>query len=192
MRKVTSFVAFSRKVEVIDAKTLRELLDYDPATGIFRWLMDRDNGKIKAGDIAGSYDKGYVRIEINGRKYRAHRLAWLYMTGEWPVGEIDHINRIRDDNRWCNLRDTPHAIGMRNRSLYKNNTSRCVGVYRHRSNGRFYAYITVNGRQIHLGSFPTFEQAVVARFAAEQRYGFSPGHGRRRIPYGFQYVAEAA
>jgi HNH endonuclease len=106
--------------QTIDAGAVRELLDYDPNSGIFRWRVCR--GPVKTGDIADNVDShGYVRIEINGRSYKARRLAFLIMRGRWPADEIDHINRNPVDNRWCNLREASHAEGMRNRSLQKNN-----------------------------------------------------------------------
>jgi hypothetical protein len=82
-----------------------KLLAYDPETGDFLWRKSRSR-VARAGDIAGSEDgQGYVVIMVNQRHYQAHRLAFLFMTGKWPVGVIDHINTIRNDNRWCNLRE---------------------------------------------------------------------------------------
>jgi hypothetical protein len=166
---------------MLDAATLRQLLSYEPRSGIFRWRVKRGRG-VTPGDIAGSYDHHangcYVRIHIKERKYYAHQLAWLYMTGRWS-DEIDHRNRQPADNRWNNLHEVTHAANGRNQVLRNTNTSGHVGVYQHKS-GVFHPYIMVDGRKHHLGSFPTFEQAVAARIAAQQQYGFSFGHGRRR------------
>ena len=92
-----------RYQDTLTAQRLRELLSYDPETGQFTRLVSVSHGK--RGSIAGGVkETGYVAIRIDGIKYRAHRLAWLYMTGAWPAEEIDHINRRRNDNRWVNLR----------------------------------------------------------------------------------------
>ena len=90
------------------AGRLRALLHYDPAAGVFRW---RERPFLwRAGDVAGSITThGYRGIWLEGRNYRAHRLAWLYMAGDWPKNLIDHINGVRDDNRFCNLRPATHA-----------------------------------------------------------------------------------
>jgi hypothetical protein len=88
------------------AEELRALLSYGQADGVFTWLVKP--GK-RARAIAGNLYRGYRRIKIGPRFYAAHRLAWLWMTGEWPAAEIDHINMDRDDNRWCNLREASHS-----------------------------------------------------------------------------------
>ena len=94
-----------KKVECVDAPQARELLAYDPETGIVRWIKDR-GGCAKKGRLAGSEDRdGYIVVGIYERQYKMHRVIWLMMTGQWPKGEIDHKNRIRWDNRWRNLRD---------------------------------------------------------------------------------------
>jgi hypothetical protein len=160
---------------------LHEVLNYDPITGIFRWRAKRCNGKIKVGAVAGYvHHDGYVRIRINGREYLAHRLAWLYMTGHWPSAEIDHKNRDRSDNRWANLRQADDYVNNRNQSLRKDNTSSHVGVHWANRDKVWIAYIGVNGRQHYLGCFKTIEEAAAARLVAQDRAGFSAGHGRRR------------
>lgn len=90
-------------------EVLKSLLYYDPETGIFVWLVTRQRSP--AGKEAGGYDeKGYRRICVNGTKVRAHRLAWLYMTGEWPEDQLDHINGLKDDNRFVNLREATNSL----------------------------------------------------------------------------------
>ena len=87
--------------DAITEARLKERLHYDPDTGIFTWLkMSRQPKRL--GSVAGGRCDGYIQIYLDGLIYRAHRLAWLYMTGEWPVGYLDHKNGVRDDNRWCN------------------------------------------------------------------------------------------
>jgi hypothetical protein len=84
---------------------LRELLDYDPDTGIFTWMVNRRGGKAAVGVVAGSRNTdNYVSITVDGEEYLAHRLAFLYMTGAFPPKQVDHINTAKSDNRWCNLR----------------------------------------------------------------------------------------
>lgn len=97
---------------------LKELLFYNPETGNFTWLV-RSADRIKIGQTAGCLDKtnGYISIKVDKRRYTGHRLAYLYMTGEFPT-EIDHINRNRADNRWENLRNVPHSINMKNRPKF--------------------------------------------------------------------------
>lgn len=96
---------------MLTAERLREVLEYDPAIGVFRWLI-KPCGQISIGDIAGCrHGEGYVQIRVIGRIYLAHRLAWLYMTGEWPISLIDHRNLDRSDNRWSNLREAKKLFG---------------------------------------------------------------------------------
>ena len=91
-------------MKTLTAAQLRELLQYDPETGVVTRLVKSSNG-IKVGDVAGTADaRGYILIRVDGWLHLAHRLAWLHMTCEWPKGMIDHINGVRDDNRWSNLR----------------------------------------------------------------------------------------
>ena len=89
---------------MITQKHLKEILDYNTETGIWTWRVNQAR-RIKIGQRAGTIiSDGHRHIGISGKFYKAHRLAWLYMTGEFPKDEIDHINGVPDDNRWCNLR----------------------------------------------------------------------------------------
>ena len=164
----------------LNAATLRELLDYDPETGVFRRRV-RSSNRINVGDVAGSANgDGYLKIRILGRHYRAHRLAWLYAYGEWPVGQIDHINGRRDDNRIENLRDVNHCENTRNAKIKSNNKTGVLGVYWYKRNNKFYAQIRGEGRQIFIGSFDTLDAAAFARKEAERKYGYHSNHGRSR------------
>lgn len=123
---------------------VRELLDYDPATGDFTWKVSR--AKARMGHKAGFvYGKGYIAISIDGRVYYAHRLAWLHATGEWPVGVIDHINHDKRDNRFANLRDTSVAGNGLNRQACGGNP---VGIYFDEKRGTYQAQIKVDGRRL--------------------------------------------
>jgi len=148
---------------------LKELLEYDPETGVWTWLVSR-NGTKGIGSVAGYIQQGYRRIKINGKDYRAARLAHLYMTGEWPENEIDHENRIKDDDRWENLRPATRLENNRNQGIRKDNTSGHKGVYWHKQRKKWVAQIVVNRKKIHLGYFDNLEEAVQCRKKAELKY----------------------
>lgn len=156
---------------------LRELLHYEPETGVFTWRVDRTAG-VKAGDVAGRGNvnsSGYQRIRVQKRLYPAHRLAWFYMTGSWPEHEIDHRNGKRADNRWGNLRDVDDATNCQNtHGVRRDNQVGLSGVGK-KANGRFYARIRTNGRLQHLGRFDTAQEAHDAYLAAkrQQHAGFA-------------------
>lgn len=157
---------------------LKLLLSYDPESGIFLWKMSRRNGT-KSGDIAGGRTaNGYLQITI-GRPYLQHRLAFLYMTGSIPDC-IDHINGIKSDNRWENIRPVTFAENLKNKSLPKSNKSGVPGVGWYAASNKWRAKIKSNGVMHHLGYFERFEDAVKARKAAEKRFGFHENHGRMK------------
>lgn len=145
----------------IDQAYLKQLLHYDPAVGVFAWRITRNNF-VRAGRAAGTVagNNGYVEIMVDGRTYKAHRLAWLYVYGEWPSGEIDHANCVRTDNRIANLRI---ATDSQNRSNAKTNRNSGTGVKGVNKVGecRFRATIH-HGSRIHLGYFSTPEEAHAA------------------------------
>ncbi len=156
---------------------LRDLLAYEPETGLFRWRVDRGaawHGKIlnaRAGDIAGTEtERGYRAIRIDGRNYYAHRLAWLYMTGEWPKKQIDHVNANRDDNRWENLRAATSRENNWNSSKQKNNTTGFKGVYLDKRVNRYVAQIMHSGKRKHLGMFSSAEKAHAAYCEAARAF----------------------
>lgn len=149
----------------MDHKTLTDLLSYDPETGLFRWRVGRRCGRgighvvNRIGDVAGwTRPDGYVQIQINGRPYYAHRLAWFYVNGE-PVPEIDHRNRNRTDNRIENLRPTTRRDNNHNATPRPGITG-ARGVWPN-GNG-FCAVIKVNGKRRHIGQFSTIAAASAA------------------------------
>lgn len=159
-------------------KRLKEILNYDPETGIFIWIKALSNRK-QIGDIAGCVNgKGYIVIGINRKDYRSHRLAWLYMTGEWPKDEVDHKNHDKSDNRWQNLRAATHLENGRNQKMCTNNTSGVTGVYWFERIKKWRAYIYVDRKNKYLGFFDDFFEAICVRKSAELKYGFHENHGR--------------
>ena len=133
---------------------LYELFHLDCETGDLRWKVSL-NRRIKIGSLAGSSstNKRYSSIQINGRKYKNHRIIYAMTTGEWPVGEIDHRNGKPGINRPNNLRDTTHVNNMYNGNKRSNNTSGYIGVCWHKPNKKWLSYISINGRRKHLGIF---------------------------------------
>ncbi len=145
--------------------TLKELLNYDPITGIFTWVKPINN-RYKIGDIAGSKDaKGYIVIGVNKKQHKAHRLAWLYMMGEWPTKFIDHINGVRDCNIFDNLRGCTNQQNLYNVGVRRNNTSGHKGVCWHKKSSKWVAQAMLSGKHYHLGLFATPEQANEVRQA---------------------------
>lgn len=151
---------------MITDEEARAILSYSPETGVFIWAA-KINRYISIGEVAGSLNyQGYVTIMIRGRNYRAHRLAWLLMTGNWPKHQIDHVNGVRDDNRFSNLREATNSQNNRNRIKQANNTSGFKGVSFHNQMKRWRSSIMANGMSKHLGLFDTREEAYSAYCAA--------------------------
>ena len=170
---------------------LREALSYDPATGVLTWrerprthfLSDgnwRGWNKRYGGRMAGAgADREHRKVEITFMKKTidlgAHRIAWAIVTGNWPLNEIDHINRVRDDNRWVNLREATDAEQCWNSGKHANNTSGFVGVSWHKPLHKWRTQIQANTRKRRLGYFPTPELAHAAYLEAKRRlHPFQP------------------
>lgn len=148
---------------ILAVDTLKAELSYNPETGIFTGLKKR--GKRGAGVDAGYINKSthYVMIDLCGVTYLAHRLAWLYVHGKWPEHGIDHINRCKSDNRITNLRDIKQCENARNTSVRKTNTSKVTGVYWNKRVGLWMVLAFRYGKQISLGYFRDWFDAVCAR-----------------------------
>jgi hypothetical protein len=145
---------------------LHQLFTYDPQDGSLRWKVAR-SPNVSVGKIAGSLCTGYKRVKIDGFSYLVHRLIWLMVTGAWPKADLDHINGIRTDNRFTNLREASRALNCQNqRRAQSDNRLGILGVWAYKK--RFVAAITVNGKQRHLGVFDTAEQAHNAYVAAKR------------------------
>ena len=156
-------------------------LHYDPETGVWCWLKKPTRGwRRHENPCAVCRTHGYNIICVQGRRYRANRLAWLYMTGEWPAGQVDHENRNRADDRWGNLRDATHAQNQMNSKTPKNNTSGIKGVSWHKATRSWRASISVDGRTRHLGhSRCRAEAACLYAIAANTYFGEFASHGTR-------------
>lgn len=143
-------------------KLLKSLVRYSPETGIFTRLVARSN-RVKVGETVGrKNDQGYLTVNIDGFHYRLHRLAWFYVTGRWPVGDIDHINGDRSDNRWKNLREATRSQNMANMNGGKGRSG-IKGVAWNSARKLWQAQIVVNGKCIYLGLFSGKEDAAAAR-----------------------------
>lgn len=154
----------------LTVERLKYLVHYDPMTGDFTRLIST-SGRAMAGSKCGDTDsKGYWRLRVDGRRYLAHRLAWFYMTGEWPPNEVDHKNLVRTDNRWGNLRLSDEFTNKRNTATYKNNKSGLKGVSWHVCSKKWRARIRIDGREVNLGLFDTTEEANAAYAAAAKMH----------------------
>ncbi len=158
----------------ISINRLHEVLRYDPESGEFTWkVMLSSRGLV--GTRAGTKNSwgrtgGYFKIKIDKQDYWAHRLAWFYMTGWWPAVQIDHVNGIPGDDRFCNLREATRAENQRNCRRPSHNTSGHKGVSWRKAAKKWYAYIKVNRRMIALGFFDNIDEAVAARALAAVKY----------------------
>ena len=176
----------SLKGTPLSAERLRTLMHYDADTGLFTWKVTRGGSRKKPTQcINGS--NGYVVIRVDHRLYRAHRLAWLYVHGRWPVGEVDHINGIRHDNRIANLREATRTQNNGNSKMFVTNTSGFRGVVKDMGGGRIWtgrwrAQISKGDKCVSLGTFATKEEAHAAYLAAAQEHfgEFAPSPSQAR------------
>ena len=153
---------------------VHKLFNYSPETGDLIWKLPTAN-RVYPGDTFGALCKthGYIQGYVFGKLYKAHRLIWLYIYGYFPENEIDHINRIRNDNRLCNLREVSRQCNLRNSKIQINNTSRITGVCFHIKANKWVAHIILNNKSKYLGIFSSYDEAVCTRLAAEQCFNWS-------------------
>ena len=159
---------------------LKELLHYDPLTGLFTWKVT-NSVRAMAGTVCkAKTSDGYIRIGVDGVRYKAHRLAYLYMLGVFPPKGVDHKNGVRSDNAWENLRPADQKINSHNicSARIDNLTTGVLGVSWRKDIGRYRAYITLDEKQRHLGHFDTVEEAHAAYLLAKNN--LHPTHTRLR------------
>ena len=161
---------------------LRKLIEYDPDTGLLKWKPRENNASFNskhAGKPAfAQLSDGYLTGRLGGKNFKAHRIAWAVNQGEWPLGQIDHINGIRSDNRLSNLRVVSNSENGKNQKSRSSNRSGepCVNWFAR--DQKWWVKITANGHQKHIGYFDRLEEAVSARNAAWKEHGFHENHGR--------------
>ena len=153
-------------------KEVRRILYYDKTTGIFTWKVNPGKGNYrrkKAGDIAGyRANSGYVMIGINGKHYKASRLAFLYVKGYFPENKVDHKDQVKHHDWWDNLREVSTTCNARNTGNRSTSKSGVKGVSFHKATGKWYANIMVNGKTRNLGYHSSIMEAACHRLAAEQ------------------------
>lgn len=157
-------------------KYINSQLRYEPDSGLLFWKIGR-SGRLKNKLTAGCKNsEGYLHIKINGHLFKSHRIAWLLSTGKWPKNQIDHINRIRYDNRLINLREATNKENARNHIVHYKNTSGFSGVSYANDRKKWRAYITIFYKRKYVGEFLSKNGAIHARKCAEEKYfnEFSP------------------
>jgi len=163
--------------QILTQARLKEFLHYDPDTGIFTTIKTR-KGSGKMGGAVGSLGvRGYLQCRIDYKNQTMHRLAFLYMEGALPTGQVDHINHDKLDNRWDNLRHATGRDNQRNKPLSKNNTSGYPGVSLVKKTGRWEVNIVTNKERKILGYYDDINEAISVRKAAEERNGYHKNHG---------------
>lgn len=155
----------------MDYKTLSEKITYFPESGDFARLTKSSHNASPSGSVN---KHGYIVFSVAGKPYYAHRLAHLLMTGDWPKGQIDHINGDRSDNTWSNLRDVDHADNQRNlHGAQKNSRSGYLGVMYmgdKRRGKKYAARIHRKGERHELGYYETAEEAHEAYMKAKKEF----------------------
>lgn len=164
---------------MLSQSELKEILSYDPLTGVFTWKVSR--GSKSAGSVAGNVNTkiGYRQIGINGRLLYAHRLAWLYIHGVDPVNEIDHENGDKSDNRYRNLRDATSTQNSCNIKIQSNNTSGCKGVSWAKYQDMWHAYVQISGKRISRYTSDFFEACCFAHSLRNEIHGEFSNHGMK-------------
>ncbi len=153
----------------LTAQKLREILHYDPDTGVWTWLVALSSTR-GIGSIAGTVSvHGYRIITYRGEKYRSGKLAWLYMTGEWPTQEIDHDDRDKLNDRWGNLFDRSRSQNALNRDLQSNNFSGTRGIHFDTVRGKWNVQVKKDNVTHYIGRYDDYDEAVAARDEAASR-----------------------
>lgn len=164
----------------LNAERLREIFEYDPATGVLIRKTSRHGGK-EPGCVSKRSGKLYRSVSVDGKTLMAHRIAWAIHYGSMPADmQIDHINGNGTDNRIDNLRTATNAENGKNQRLPRVNTSGRIGVCYDNHRKKWHARGKLNRTLKHLGYFDNFEEACITREKWEKENGFHPNHGSRR------------
>ena len=158
---------------------IKEIFDYDPEIGILYNRISRSSRAVKNLPSGSMNSKGYLQVSINCKLYYVHRIIWLYVYGEFPPDQIDHINQVCTDNKILNLRAVTKRENHLNQSMYKNNTSGFTGVSWSKHFSKWHAHIQVKRKHKNLGYFINKEDAIKAREKANIKYHFHPNHGSK-------------
>jgi hypothetical protein len=171
--KRTEFPQSIRKAALPPASIVRGRLSYCPSTGVFTWRTSEGPNSAIGMTAGFSSRKGYRKIKLHGGCFAAHRLAWIYMTGDDPGSRyVDHWNGKTDDNRWSNLRLASHGQNKANSRLHRNNTTGLKGVSPVTGSPRWQARIRKDRKLIYLGVYATKEEAHAAyKKAAKEHFG---------------------
>lgn len=150
---------------------LKRMFTYNPNTGDFVRNYGVKGNRGQKGEVAGGLtQQGYMHIRFMGKRHKAHRLAWLYMTGEWPKKDLDHVDGDNSNNRWTNLREATPAQNLANSRPWRVSQAGFRGVEKMAWGNLWRARITIKGKVINLGSFPTPEDAAKAYSEAQRSY----------------------
>ena len=163
---------------MISQTELKKWLCYSPLAGVFEWR--RSGRGIRAGSLAGAVckDTSYIQVNLRGKQYRAHHLAWLYMTGKWPECDIDHRDGDRTNNAFSNLREATKSQNQWNAKLSKTSTSGVKGVNFDRPTGKWRATVGIDDKKVHVGLFKTKEEAEEAvKLKRAELHGEFANHG---------------
>lgn len=156
---------------MITHKELLDEVDYNPKTGLMVWKRNRHG--VRKGTVVGSItSNNYRSVYILGEKYLVHKLIWFYITGEYPDHIVDHIDRNSLNNKWDNLRKSDKINNARNTNLYKTNTSGVMGVNFCNTHNKWKVRLRANGKRLSFGYYENLDEAVIARYNAERKYGW--------------------
>ena len=155
---------------MIDQETVRKLFHYDAESGMLLWRNGNGRNVKPWQEAKAPNGNGYFSVKIENKNYPVHRIIWLYVYGSFPKQDIDHKNRIRNDNRLCNLRSVSRTDNCQNISLPSHNKSGHIGVSWFKKHNCWTVYVKVNKKNKWLGYFKNLDDAVVARKDGESKY----------------------
>lgn len=188
-------------MSAVPIETLKNALAYNPDTGELIWKHRCDRNNAWNAKLAGKQvgtktscnqvlPSKRITFGFDGRRLSAHRIAWAIFYGQWPVGEIDHINGDPSNNRITNLRDVTRQENAKNQQVKSNNKTGVIGVHFDAQTKMWGVGVMVSGKHIRLGRFKDFFEAVCARKSANVRYGFHENHGRRLFPVSWKALMD--